>query len=273
MLSIVIPSHNGLPWIKDCLESITKQSFTDWEIIIRDDGSTDGTREWLSRLDDPRIKVILAGKSRNVAENWTEVSKLATGKFTKIVCQDDLLLGDCLEQQVRALLGNPTLVMVASRHQVIDSSGKVLMTKHGLAGLIGTMSGAKAFIKSVSKGANSFGEPVSTMFRTSALTAALPFDPEYPYLTDLDMYRKILQYGDFAGLSEVHAAFRISTSSWSQVLSKVQSKEFVGWIKDVVNRGPNRLNLLSTIKAVVLIRVRAIARRMFVTVANRSTKR
>ena len=59
-VSIVVPAHNGMPWIKDAIDSVGAQSFADWEIVVRDDGSTDGTREWLTSLTDKRIRVEFA---------------------------------------------------------------------------------------------------------------------------------------------------------------------------------------------------------------------
>lgn len=268
-VSIVVPAHNGMPWIIDAIDSVLTQSFTDWEIIIRDDGSTDGTREWLATLTDPRIRVELASSGSGAASNWTEVSRLATGRYVKVFCQDDLLLSDCLAKQFEAFESNPTATMVASLHKVVDADGKTVLVKHGLNGLIGFHNGRAALSRSVAAGANQFGEPVAVMFRRDAFQTSLPFDPEYPYLTDLDMYRKVLGVGDFVGIQEVHAVFRISRNSWSQVLTKVQSSEFIRWIRRGVDAHEFDLGSFAVAFAIALVRVRAIARRIVVGFANR----
>lgn len=266
-VSIVVPAHNGMPWIKESIGSVLAQSYTKWEIVIRDDGSTDGTREWLATLADPRIRIVLAD-SAGAAANWTAVSELATGRLVKILCQDDLLLDGCLVAQVNAFDQFPTASMVASRHKVIDADGNTVLNRHGLSGLIGFTEGRTAITRSVSTGANQFGEPVSVMFRRDALLNSLPFDPEYPYLTDLDMYRKVLCYGDFVGLPDVHAVFRISRNSWSQVLASVQSSEFIGWIRRGNRENHFDLVPTSTILAISLVKARAFARRVVVGIAN-----
>ena len=267
-VSIVVPAHNGMPWIVDAIGSVTAQSFTDWEIIVRDDGSTDGTREWLATLSDPRITVVLA-TGAGAAANWTAVSELATGRFVKILCQDDVVLSDCLAAQVAAFESHPTAALVASRHKVIDSEGKTVLASHGLSGLIGFVPGRTALTRSVASGANQFGEPVSVMFRRDALQSSLPFDPEFPYLTDLDMYRKALAHGDFVGIDEVHAVFRISRNSWSQVLAKVQASEFIRWIRRGNAAGEFDLTAFQTFVAILLVKARAFARRIVVGIANR----
>lgn len=268
-VSVVVPAHNGMPWIVDAIDSVIAQSFTDWEIIIRDDGSTDGTREWLSTIADPRIRFELAPSGAGAAANWTEVSRLATGEFVKVLCQDDLLLADCLAKQVAAFESNPSASMVASLHKVVDADGKTVLARHGLSGLIGFHNGRVALTRSVASGANQFGEPVSVMFRREAFQHSLPFDPDFPYLTDLDMYRKVLAVGNFVGIDDVHAVFRISRNSWSQVLTKVQSSEFIRWIRRGMANNDFELSPIGAAIAIVLVRARAIARRVVVGFANR----
>ena len=270
-VSIVVPAHNGMPWIKDAIDSVVAQSFADWEIVVRDDGSTDGTREWLTSLSDKRIRVEFADAA-GAAANWTEVSRLAQGRLVKILCQDDLVLPGCLAEQVAAFDANPSAVMVASRHTVVDADGKTVIARHGLSNLLGLLPGRTALTRSVATGANQFGEPVSVMFRRDALQASLPFDPDFPYLTDLDMYRKVLSHGDFVGLLEVHAVFRISRNSWSQVLANVQSSEFVRWIRRGNAANEFDLNPVSTLVAISLVNARAFARRIVVGLANRKTR-
>lgn len=58
-VSIVMPTYNRLAYLKEALASVMEQTWTDWELVISDDGSTDGTREYLKSLTDPRIKVFL----------------------------------------------------------------------------------------------------------------------------------------------------------------------------------------------------------------------
>ncbi len=56
-ISIITPVWNGLPYIKECVESVLAQDFQDWEMIVGDNASEDGTSEYLRTLNDPRIKV------------------------------------------------------------------------------------------------------------------------------------------------------------------------------------------------------------------------
>jgi len=56
-ITVLMPVYNGMPYIPQAVESVLSQSETDWELIISDNGSTDGTRDYLRTLTDPRIRV------------------------------------------------------------------------------------------------------------------------------------------------------------------------------------------------------------------------
>lgn len=267
-MSVVIPAHNGGDWIRDAIDSVLMSTFTDFELVIRDDGSTDGTRDYISSLKDPRVRVVFAATNKGAWENWTEVSALARGTFTKVLCQDDLIFPECLERQVAVLQSSADIAMVASRHKVIDSQGEVILPRHGLSGLTARLSGESALNISVLSGANQFGEPASVMYRTDAALPSLPFNPDYPYLTDLDMYRKVLSHGDFVGLPTVDAAFRVSTGSWSKRLEQTQSSEFIGWIDTYFGPSAAKRSALWLFQAKLMVRLRTVVRRIVVTVIN-----
>ncbi|WP_083596579.1 glycosyltransferase family 2 protein [Cnuella takakiae] len=54
-ISIITIVYNGMPYLEDCIESILKQEISTWELLISDDGSTDGSRAYLRSINDPRI--------------------------------------------------------------------------------------------------------------------------------------------------------------------------------------------------------------------------
>jgi glycosyltransferase involved in cell wall biosynthesis len=68
-ISILTPVWNGLPYIKECVNSVLAQDFQDWEMIVGDNASDDGTSEYLRTLTDPRIKVFRHDKNMGVCTN------------------------------------------------------------------------------------------------------------------------------------------------------------------------------------------------------------
>ena len=68
-ISILTPVWNGLPYIKECVESVFSQEFQDWELIISDNGSTDGTRDYLDTLTDKRVQIFKQDKNLGIDGN------------------------------------------------------------------------------------------------------------------------------------------------------------------------------------------------------------
>jgi glycosyltransferase involved in cell wall biosynthesis len=92
-ISIVMPTYNGLKYIKEAIGSVLQQDFADWELLISDDGSKDGTREYLLSLQDPRIKVHLQEKNLGIFGNLNFLFERAQADLTQILCQDDHFIG------------------------------------------------------------------------------------------------------------------------------------------------------------------------------------
>lgn len=265
-LSVLIPVRNGMPYLRTTIESLVPQLTDEVEVIVRNNFSTDGTRDYLDTIDDPRITVVEADEPATAGGNWSALAALARGTYTKILCADDTLLPGGLARQLEAVRAHPDATLVASRRTVIDENGTVIIARHGLGGLIGERAGADAVRRAVVTGSNPFGEPSSTIFRTDALQRSLPFTEEFPYLTDLDMYAKALQHGTFVGLPTLDATFRVSSTSWSASVGDSQLTEFRQWVADLERRGSIALSSGQRARMTFTSRGRFLARRAITTV-------
>ena len=87
--SIIIPVRNGAKYLPSCLESICGQSYEDYELIISDDHSEDGTKEYLQTLTHPNIKIIEPPESLSMTEHWEWALSHAQGEWLIFVGQDD----------------------------------------------------------------------------------------------------------------------------------------------------------------------------------------
>lgn len=244
VVSVVIPTFNGMPYLPATLTSVLNQTYKDLQIIVSDGGSTDGTLKYLDTLTDPRVKVIhcpLPG----AAANWTFVSGAATGEFTKLVCQDDLLYPYAIESQVAQLGAEPSAVMAITTRDIINARGAVIYRNRGCMGLAhGLVPGPRALKASYHKGTNILGEPFAVLFRTSALHNALPWNDSAPLMLDLAMYQQVLDPHNgsltdpFEGPRNVvvdkvpAGAFRVSSSSWSTRIAEQQVHQFHYWQKE-----------------------------------------
>lgn len=231
LLSVVIPVRNGMPFIREAVSSILRETDIPIEVIVRENSSTDGTVDWLNTVSDERVRVVIAPEPVSAAENWTAVCELARGEYIKIVCADDFLCDGGLQRQYYAAISQPDAVLVASRRKIVTETGQTLFHRRGLRGIRGVHAGAWVLRKVARSGGNPFGEPASVIFRSDALKTALPFSPEFPYVTDLDMYVRVLKRGRFVGLRSVDAAFRVNSSSWSSEIGAQQLDQYRRWLR------------------------------------------
>lgn len=229
-VSVVIPLFNGMPYVKQALQSVLDQTHPVDQIVITDGGSTDGSLEWMRELDLPNLLTEELPQGTTAAENWTRCSELATGDFVKLLCQDDFLYPEAIGKQVTDLINSPSCDMAIARRDVVDANGSRIAGARGCQGLpAGQVSGLTAIRTSYLKGTNIFGEPVTTLFRRAPMHAALPWLDDKPYVLDIYFDTAILTKSSVFVRHESLGAFRVSSSSWSTQLAKVQMKQFRAW--------------------------------------------
>lgn len=263
-VSVVIPSYNNAAFIEETVQSVLGQTFEDFELIVADHSSTDGTWERLQRfLADPRVRLLQTPTGGGAERNWNAVTAEARGEYVKLVCGDDVLRPESLERQVTALQNaGPGAVMAASPRDIVDARGAVVMKARGLAGLRGRITGTDAVRATVRSGTNVFGEPASVLLRRPALDKAGGWDGRLGYLIDLATYVRVLERGDLIAVGESLATFRLSSTQWSARLIGDQARQSIECFRAVRARRPDILRrsdlLLGEVRAVAL----GIARRL-----------
>lgn len=126
-VSIVLTCYNHLRHLKIAMDCIKAQTYTDYEIVALDDGSTDGTREWLSQLqaDEPHLPLTLHFNEQNMG-TYATLNKgldVSTGELIAEFNDDDVWLPTKLEKQVAMLDANPEIGLVHTSGYFIDDDG------------------------------------------------------------------------------------------------------------------------------------------------------
>jgi glycosyltransferase involved in cell wall biosynthesis len=114
MISVCMASFNGAKYIEDQVASILKQLGSNDELIISDDGSTDGTTEIIRFLDDPRIQLVKNTKIKGYTGNFENALKLATGEIIFLSDQDDIWHDDKVKSILPLLEDNDFVITDAS---------------------------------------------------------------------------------------------------------------------------------------------------------------
>lgn len=127
-LSIGLPVFNGENFLEDALDSILKQDFGDFELIISDNASTDRTdsicRAYAEK--DSRIRYFRNHENIGAAGNWNRVFEMSSGKFFKWIAHDDLHEPEFVSQCLEVLKREPSVVLAFTRAITVDARGKFI---------------------------------------------------------------------------------------------------------------------------------------------------
>jgi glycosyltransferase involved in cell wall biosynthesis len=121
-----MPVYNAGIHLRLAVASIVQQTFTDWELLVMDDGSSDGALDYLAEaLDDPRIKILRDGCNTGIAVRLNQAVDLARGRYFARMDADDISFPDRFARQVAALQRDAALDLVATRAITVDEFNHV----------------------------------------------------------------------------------------------------------------------------------------------------
>lgn len=126
LVSIGMPVYNGEKYIKVAINSVLNQTYTNFELIITDDGSNDKTLELIKEYKDDRIIVISENRNRGISYRLNQQIDLARGKYFIRMDADDIMFPDRIEKQIQYLEAHPKVDVVGSKVIVIDENNKII---------------------------------------------------------------------------------------------------------------------------------------------------
>jgi len=211
LVSVCIPSFNNADSIRETIDSIYSQSYSNIEIIISDDASTDDTAkivEDMSLTCPLPITVRLLEENLGIEGNWNMAMSLARGEYIKLLPADDTLAPNCISTQVALFrqYGSDIVLTFCARN-IITRSGKHLMTARFYDDQY--IENTQLVKQCILSGTNVIGEPGAVLFPRALALKIGEFDGSRPYVIDLNYWLRILEYGNAAATREALSTFRI----------------------------------------------------------------
>ena len=124
-VSVVIPAYNCAAYVGQACDSVLSQTYTDWEIIVVDDGSKDDTRLVLDKYGDRRVRYVYQ-ENQGVSLARNHGIQLARGEFVAFLDADDFFLPDKLASQIAVFAAQPNLGIVHSGWRLVNSIGEAI---------------------------------------------------------------------------------------------------------------------------------------------------
>lgn len=225
LVSICIPTYNGAKYLRECLDSVLAQTFTDFEVLFVDDQSSDETMSIAQAYaaKDTRICVKQNEQNLGLVGNWNRCIELAQGEWIKFVFQDDLIAPECLEKMLAA--SKPDSSIICSSRNFILEQGLPKEVQQYYKNLVtletlfpqSTEISASDYCKAVllRTGYNFVGEPTSVMLRRDVFQKFGNFNPHLIQFCDLEFWTRVAIHTGIISVPETLATFRVHSNATS----------------------------------------------------------
>jgi glycosyltransferase involved in cell wall biosynthesis len=204
MVSVILPVHDGAATIGESVASVLAQTLADLELIVIDDGSTDGTLEVLAAIPDHRLKICSTPRSGPAASRNRGIQRAAAGTLA-FIDADDLWLPGKLAAQLSALERSPTAAVAYCWTDYIDAAGNCVCpdSRPVFAGSVYEQILTGNFIDSGS----------NIVVRKQALLDVGGFDERLPVVEDWDLYIRLASRYPFVCVPAALVRYRLSSTS------------------------------------------------------------
>lgn len=218
-VSVAICLYNRARFIEETLDSVFAQTFQDYEVVIVDDGSTDGGADLIARrYSDPRLRIISQPHLGLSITRRVSIEE-SGGEFVAFLDSDDLWVPHKLQQQVTSARARPSVPLFCSDCDYINEQGDV----------VGRLSDDYK-LSDVNLDHDPYGELLkrgcfvwqsTVMARRDALTAIDSYDPQYPYVADYDTWLRLARRFPLHYSPEVLAKWRVHANQFTRSQTEV----------------------------------------------------
>lgn len=244
LVSVCIPTYNGVKYVLETLTSVLNQTYDNLEIIVSDDNSTDGTLEIVKKIKEKtKIPIyILDHKPNGIGANWNNTLRHANGEYIKFVFQDDVLEPSCIAEMVDAFKYDKKIKLVASRRKfIIESDSDNMIIKEWILNYQNLQQNLqndvkKDFLlldKSIFKRddfrkspLNKIGEPSVVLFKKSLINEVGWFNENLEQILDYEYWYRILKKNKILILKKELVSFRIHRQQATNVNRNIAINDY-----------------------------------------------
>ena len=255
-VTVLIPAYNAAATIGRAIDSVLAQTYTDYEIIVVDDGSRDATSEIVQSYGAAEIRLLRLSSNQGASSAVNEGLKLARGEFIAFLDADDEWLPRKLTLQVDALTRNPAAAIATCGCRFVDAEGNVFR-EFGIP----PASTGKSEVWRLLLAATFIAKPC-VVARMEALRRVGPFDVELPVAEDQNMWIRLAMQGEVEFISEYLTIVHESPGSLTKVYADKVDKYVLPMIKGHLEEQKNRLSQ-EEIRAILGARFTSVGRNLY----------
>ncbi len=208
--SIILPVRNGGEYIKTCVANILSQTLQDFNLIVLENCSTDGTQEWLASLQNEKISIYPSDKPLTIEENWARITTIPKNEFISLIGHDDLLYPDFLKNINELISAYPGAGLYHTHFHFIDANGKLIRNSKPMNSFYTFNDLLKAFL---TQSADSMG--TGYVMRSKDYDDIDGIPVKYPSLlfADFELWLRLAAKGGMVVHKDYSFAFRVHNST------------------------------------------------------------
>lgn len=214
-ITVLMPVHNGSGFLKEAIQSIIDQTFSDFEFLIINDGSTDNSVEIIETFKDQRIRSINYSKKKGLIHALNDGIKLATGRLIARMDSDDISNKYRLEKQVGFLRANPGIDVLGCQIDLINEEGAIIHER--IYSLDHDSIKVESFFNCP------LPHPGVIFKKDEFIKANLFYHTGYKHAEDYELWQRALMVLKFANYNEKLLAYRIYPGQVSKINSTEQN--------------------------------------------------
>lgn len=219
-LTVLMSFHNDAPFIAAAVESVLNQTYRDFEFLLVNDASNDGSRDIVARYADSRIRLIDNPSNLRLARSLNRGLEAARGALVARLDANDVARPDRLEKQVRFLQQHPEIALVGGQYEVIDTHGRTLRRAARWRPV--TELGVQWYFLFDSPFVHS-----AVMFRKAAVEETGRYDPGFTWAQDADLWARLAVHHRLTNLPDVVVSQRYDQASITYDSAKSRQPEFL----------------------------------------------
>ncbi|HEY6918467.1 MAG TPA: glycosyltransferase [Tabrizicola sp.] len=229
LISVLMPVYNCDAYVQAAIDSILTQSFRDFEFIIIDDGSKDGTAAIVkaAAARDPRIKVI-SRENRGIVPSLNEALEVATGELVARMDGDDISLPDRFRKQVDYLAAHPDCGLVGTQIMFMDPDGRPIAPMPNPLDHEG-------IVQTMLDGSESVSHP-TVLFRTAVARSIGGYSNQYKHAEDIDFFLRMAEATRVANMPDLLLHYRQHAKSIGRTQTEAQAEAHYRAICDAAAR-------------------------------------
>lgn len=237
LLSVVVPSYNHAPFVQDCLRSALRQDIEDLEILVTDDGSTDGTAQRVAEMGEPRIQLKALPQNGGACVALNDAIRRSRGRYIAVLNSDDLFLPGKLRRQLDFLRKSPDVGAVFGWPTFIDEQGQPFHDPaHKDHAVFHQPNRTRhQWLRHFFDHGNALCHPTVLLRREVYRSVGL-YDPRLAQVPDLDQWIRVCMRYDIHVLPEPLTAFRIRSNQQNASAARPEVTRRDAWERAYILR-------------------------------------